>query len=148
MKSDYIQSMLESKDFDFENENVASFDFSGRDLRCANFKNVNLYNANFEGCDLRRAVFKDAYVTDANFKNAILLGVDFTECNIEDALWSYRRSHVLQVISFTAPTGAGKTIIIASLIENIYFGDEKNPEHPASGDAGYHLDIKKYYGCN
>lgn len=86
MNGDYIQSMLESKDFDFENENLASFDFSGRDLRCANFKNANLYNANFSGCDLRRAVFKDAYVTDANFKNAILLGVDFTECNIEDAI--------------------------------------------------------------
>ena len=56
MNDDYIQSMLESKDFDFENENLASFDFSGRDLRCA------------------------------NFKNAILLGVDFTECNIEDAI--------------------------------------------------------------
>ena len=29
-----------------------------------------------------------------------------------------------QVVSFTAPTGAGKTIIMASLIESVYAGDD------------------------
>lgn len=47
-----------------------------------------------------------------------------------EALGSYRRTHTPQVISFTAPTGAGKTIILASLIEAIYFGDDQYPDQP------------------
>ena len=34
-----------------------------------------------------------------------------------EALGSYRRTHSPQVVSFTAPTGAGKTIIMASLLD-------------------------------
>ena len=45
-----------------------------------------------------------------------------------EALGSFRRTHSPQVVSFTAPTGAGKTIIIASLIESIYFGDDIYPD--------------------
>ena len=45
-----------------------------------------------------------------------------------EALGSYRRTHSPQVVSFTAPTGAGKTIIMASLIESIYFGDDIYPD--------------------
>lgn len=45
-----------------------------------------------------------------------------------EALGSYRRTHSPQVVSFTAPTGAGKTIIMASLIEFIYFGDDSYPD--------------------
>lgn len=45
-----------------------------------------------------------------------------------EALGSYRRTHSPQVVSFTAPTGAGKTIIMAALIESIYFGDEVYPD--------------------
>ena len=45
-----------------------------------------------------------------------------------EALGGYRRTHSPQVISFTAPTGAGKTIIMASLIESILFGDEQYPD--------------------
>ncbi len=47
-----------------------------------------------------------------------------------EALGAYRRTHTPQVVSFTAPTGAGKTIILASLIETIYFGDEQYPDQP------------------
>ena len=42
--------------------------------------------------------------------------------DIADALDSYRRREKTQVVSLQAPTGAGKTIIAASLIEDIYFG--------------------------
>ena len=42
--------------------------------------------------------------------------------DIADALDSYRRRGKTQVVSLQAPTGAGKTIIAASLIEDIYFG--------------------------
>lgn len=35
-----------------------------------------------------------------------------------------------QIISFTAPTGAGKTIIMSGLLENIYFGDDILPARP------------------
>ena len=42
----------------------------------------------------------------------------------------YRQSHQNQVVSFTAPTGAGKTIIMASLIEDILFGNEHYVEQP------------------
>ncbi|MCD8110559.1 MAG: DEAD/DEAH box helicase family protein [Clostridiales bacterium] len=47
-----------------------------------------------------------------------------------EAIFRYRRTHANQVISFTAPTGAGKTIIMAALIESIFFGDEEYPEQP------------------
>ena len=42
----------------------------------------------------------------------------------------YRSSRQNQVVSFTAPTGAGKTIIMASLIEDILFGTEQYIEQP------------------
>lgn len=45
-----------------------------------------------------------------------------------EALGSYHRTHAPQVVSFTAPTGAGKTIIMASLIESILFGDDIYPD--------------------
>ncbi len=45
-----------------------------------------------------------------------------------EALGGYHRTHVSQVVSFTAPTGAGKTIIMASLIEDILFGDDRYPD--------------------
>jgi len=47
-----------------------------------------------------------------------------------EAVLRYERTHANQVISFTAPTGAGKTIIMAALIEDIFFGDELYPEQP------------------
>ncbi len=47
-----------------------------------------------------------------------------------EAVYRYERTHSKQVVSFTAPTGAGKTIIMASLIESIFFGDEVYPEQP------------------
>lgn len=42
-----------------------------------------------------------------------------------EAMGSYHRTHAPQVVSFTAPTGAGKTIIMSALIESILFGDEQ-----------------------
>lgn len=48
--------------------------------------------------------------------------------NTAEAMGSYHRTHAPQVVSFTAPTGAGKTIIMASLIESIFFGDESYSE--------------------
>ena len=42
--------------------------------------------------------------------------------NLADALDSYNRRQKTQVVSLQAPTGAGKTIIAAALIESIYFG--------------------------
>lgn len=42
--------------------------------------------------------------------------------DIAEALGSYQRRKKTQVVSLQAPTGAGKTIIAASLIEDIYFG--------------------------
>ena len=47
---------------------------------------------------------------------------------VAEALGSYHRTHTPQVVSFTAPTGAGKTIIMASLIEEILFGNESFAE--------------------
>lgn len=42
--------------------------------------------------------------------------------DIADAMDNYRRRQKTQVVSLQAPTGAGKTIIAAALIEDIYFG--------------------------
>lgn len=47
-----------------------------------------------------------------------------------EAVYRYERTHSKQVVSFTAPTGAGKTIIMAALIESILFGSQECPEQP------------------
>ncbi len=50
--------------------------------------------------------------------------------NVAMALNNYRNYRVPQVISLQAPTGSGKTIIMASLIEDIFFGSEIYLEQP------------------
>lgn len=49
---------------------------------------------------------------------------------VAEALGSYHRTHTPQVVSLQAPTGAGKTIIMADLVEKIYFGTEQYVEQP------------------
>lgn len=49
---------------------------------------------------------------------------------LAEAMGSYHRTSSPQVISFTAPTGAGKTIIMSALMESILFGDELFLEQP------------------
>lgn len=44
------------------------------------------------------------------------------------ALSSYRTARVPQVVSLQAPTGSGKTIIMASFIEDVYFGSDQYAE--------------------
>lgn len=61
--------------------------------------------------------FQKQAVNDLRFRTAI-------------ALNNYRMLKVPQVVSLQAPTGSGKTIIIASLIEDIYFGSEQFTEQP------------------
>ena len=46
------------------------------------------------------------------------------------SLNGFAQLHVPQVISFTAPTGAGKTIISAALIEDVYNGTAEYQEQP------------------
>ena len=48
--------------------------------------------------------------------------------NTAVALGNYHMTHTPQIVSYTAPTGAGKTIIMAALIEAIYYGDEFYPD--------------------
>ena len=43
---------------------------------------------------------------------------------------NYKLMDVPQAISFTAPTGAGKTIMLAALVEQVYRGDENYPAQP------------------
>lgn len=50
--------------------------------------------------------------------------------NCEVAKAVYRTTTKPQIISLTAPTGAGKTIIASALIENIYCGDHKYEPQP------------------
>jgi len=47
-----------------------------------------------------------------------------------EALGSYHRTHTPQVVSLQAPTGSGKTIIMAALVEDIYFGTDRYTEQP------------------
>ena len=47
-----------------------------------------------------------------------------------EAMGSYHRTYAPQVVSFTAPTGAGKTIIMSALIEGILYGDDTYAEQP------------------
>ncbi len=44
--------------------------------------------------------------------------------NLAESIGGYFRTHTPQIVSFTAPTGTGKTIIMSSLIEDVYFGNE------------------------
>lgn len=46
------------------------------------------------------------------------------------ALNNYRSCHIPQVVSLQAPTGSGKTIIMASFIEDIFSGSEDYAEQP------------------
>ena len=48
--------------------------------------------------------------------------------NVAVALGNYKSTHTPQVVSYTAPTGAGKTIVMSALIEAIYYGDELYPD--------------------
>ena len=43
---------------------------------------------------------------------------------LNSAISSYRADFIPQILSFTAPTGAGKTIIMAALVESVFNGDE------------------------
>ena len=47
-----------------------------------------------------------------------------------EALGSCHRTKTPQVISLQAPTGAGKTIIMASFVEDVYFGGDTYVEQP------------------
>ena len=48
--------------------------------------------------------------------------------SVATALGNYRSTYTPQVVSYTAPTGAGKTIVMSALIEAVYYGDELYPE--------------------
>lgn len=48
--------------------------------------------------------------------------------SVATALGNYHSTHTPQVVSYTAPTGAGKTIVMSALIEAIYYGDELYPD--------------------
>ena len=61
--------------------------------------------------------FQEAAVADLRKKLAFSLN-------------GFAQLHVPQVISFTAPTGAGKTIISAALIEDVYNGTAEYQEQP------------------
>ena len=50
--------------------------------------------------------------------------------NVSDACEEYQKRGRPQVVSYTAPTGAGKTIVVASLIERIFLGDEEHLAQP------------------
>ena len=56
--------------------------------------------------------------------------VNQLQVNLAESLLGYYRTQIPQIVSFTAPTGAGKTIIMSSLIEEIYFGNESFSEQP------------------
>ena len=45
-----------------------------------------------------------------------------------NALGNYHSTRVPQIVSYTAPTGAGKTIIMSALIESIFYGDDMYPD--------------------
>lgn len=42
----------------------------------------------------------------------------------------YARTSMPQVVSYTAPTGAGKTIVMTALMESVFTGDDMYMEHP------------------
>lgn len=59
-----------------------------------------------------------------------LQAVNELRMNAVMALNNYRACQVPQVISLQAPTGSGKTIIMAAFVENVYFGSDQYTEQP------------------
>lgn len=49
---------------------------------------------------------------------------------VASALYSFSTTNIPQVVSLQAPTGAGKTIIMASLIEEILYGSDTYQDQP------------------
>lgn len=58
------------------------------------------------------------------------IAVNELRAKTAEALGSYYRTHTPQVVSLQAPTGAGKTIIMVSLVEDIFYGTESFEEQP------------------
>lgn len=58
------------------------------------------------------------------------IAVDDLRTKTAMALNSFRSYKVPQVVSLQAPTGSGKTIIMAALIEDIFYGNEIYAEQP------------------
>ena len=58
------------------------------------------------------------------------IAVNELRAKTAEALGSYYRTHTPQVVSLQAPTGAGKTIIMVSLVEDILYGTELFSEQP------------------
>lgn len=59
------------------------------------------------------------------FQKKALLGLRIQSA---EAMGSFHRTYTPQVVSFTAPTGAGKTLIMAALFEEIFYGDADYPD--------------------
>lgn len=51
---------------------------------------------------------------------------------IDEAHQSYDNDEKQQIITLSAPTGSGKTIIIAATVESIFYGDDKHVGEPDS----------------
>ena len=66
--------------------------------------------------------------------------------SVATALGNYRSTHTPQVVSYTAPTGAGKTIVMSALIEAIYYGDELYPDQNEAIIPYSILDSRVYEG--
>ncbi|MBQ7366286.1 MAG: DEAD/DEAH box helicase family protein [Spirochaetaceae bacterium] len=58
------------------------------------------------------------------------IAVNELRAKAAEALGSYYRTHTPQVVSLQAPTGAGKTIIMVSLVEDILYGTESFEDQP------------------
>lgn len=58
------------------------------------------------------------------------IAVNELRAKTAEALGSYYRTHTPQVVSLQAPTGAGKTIIMVSLVEDILYGTESFEDQP------------------
>ncbi|MDB6248846.1 DEAD/DEAH box helicase [Lactobacillus amylovorus] len=58
------------------------------------------------------------------------IAVDELRYNVANSLGAYQQTLVPQVVSFTAPTGSGKTIIMSALMERIFNGEAKYNDQP------------------
>ena len=57
------------------------------------------------------------------------IAVENLRTKADYALESFKNTHVPQVVSLQAPTGAGKTVMMTAFIESVLFGDERREEH-------------------
>lgn len=97
-KANLENTDLRGADFSFtdlEGANLTNTNLTGANLRSANLKNADLSGANLQDANL-----EDAYLISAKLHQAILRNTDFTDVDLENAIYQPKLKNLPNLISF------------------------------------------------